>query len=66
MIARAQSIGLKVAVVTAVAQALAAIALKESYATTVIGAPRQGPGESGQRRSTGQPARSIGHGIGSY
>jgi len=37
LIARAQSICLKAAVVTAVAQALAAFAFKESYATTFIG-----------------------------
>ena len=37
MLARTQSICIKVAVVTAVAQALAAFALKESYGTTFIG-----------------------------
>ncbi len=37
MLARAQSICFKVTLVTAVAQALAAFALKESYAATVIG-----------------------------
>ncbi|OLB36493.1 MAG: hypothetical protein AUH11_10940 [Acidobacteria bacterium 13_2_20CM_57_17] len=37
MLARTQSICLKVAIVTAVAQTLAAFALKESYGATVIG-----------------------------
>jgi len=37
LLARTQSICIKVAVVTAVAQALAAFALKESYGTTFIG-----------------------------